>query len=953
MAKHLKLNIKNTQIAEAINLGGLKSKLAKKKEEESSSVKTAPAAEKAPPKKKSSTKEPLPSPEEESALKNVKEEGPRIRARSKSVFAEGSQKPAQTTPINVVSEPPPLDIVIPEEEPKLPEIEEVIPPSPKISAGEELRRKVFGEEAIPPLPEPQPLDQLLAASETIEKEEILPPQKPEPQKISKPQPKAPEHERERAERPQPQKIAKKEPFRPLPPKQQPKAEAPPRSSEPYVKLGPTGRHIKDLFSPKPPRPKEEVRKPEQAGRHLPPKPRDSAAASPIKVPPKVGDEFTRKSGPPSKSGTPGKSGVKEFKDVSKPAKRLGDGSSRPFNVRDLEEEQRWRKKRSGKPMRMQEEIAIIRPTSLKVRIPISIKDLASEMKLKASELISKLFLQGLIVTLNDLLSDETTIQLLGQEFGCEIVIDTSEEQRIRITDKSVKEEIKGSKTEDLILRPPVVAFMGHVDHGKTSLIDSIRKSNRAAGEAGAITQHMGAFRCHTSVGDITILDTPGHEAFSAMRARGADVTDIVVLVVAGDEGMRQQTIEAMLHAKAAKVTIVVAINKSDKPAFNPENVYRQLSEHELLPEAWGGQTLTVNCSALTGAGIQDLLEMLALQAEILELKANPHMRARGTVLETEVHKGMGSVATVLVQNGTLRLGDSIVFGQNWGRVKTMRDEFGKDVIEAGPSAPVEITGLSGLPEAGQEFIVVKSEREAREISDARMIGVRQLAVQQKKTTLTVENLLQQATPSGKKVLNIVLRADVQGSLEALRSALEKIESTKAQLHVIFAGVGEVSESDIQLASTSKGMVLGFHTAVESHADSMIKQLNVPVRLHDIIYHAIDDVKAIMTGMLDRIAQENDRGKAEVKALFKSSHAAGVIAGCTVIDGVIQRNFHIRIMRNGKLVGKAPIASVRRNKDDVREVSKGMECGIALNKFADILVGDILEAYEITYITQEL
>ena len=647
--------------------------------------------------------------------------------------------------------------------------------------------------------------------------------------------------------------------------------------------------------------------------------------------------------------------LKNSRDV-KPT-RGRQGPTREFDARDRQglrsgdEDQRWRKKRA-KGARYQQEDLTIRPTALKIRVPISIKDLASEMKLKSSELISKLFLQGLVVTLNDFLEDDTTIKLLGHEFGCDITIDSSEEQRIRITSETVEEEIAKSPPEDLITRPPVVAFMGHVDHGKTSLIDAIRKSNRVSGEAGAITQHIGAFRCSTPVGDITILDTPGHEAFSAMRARGADVTDIVVLVVAGDEGIRQQTIEAIEHAKTAGVTIVVAINKSDKPNFNVENVYRQLADQSLLPESWGGQTITVSCSAVSGQGIKELLEMLALQAEVLELRANPKTRARGTVLESELHKGMGAVATVLVQNGTLRIGDSLVFEQSWGHVKTMRDEFGRNLKEAPPCTPVAITGLSIGPDAGQEFIVVKNEREAREIGEARLLqGRHQLSIQQKKP-LTLESITIQATPTTKKMLNVILRADVQGSLEALRTALEKIESTKAELNVIFAGVGEVSESDVQLAATSKGVILGFHTRIESHADSLVKQLKIKVRLHDIIYHAIDDVKEIMTGMLDKIAQETDRGKAEIKAVFKSS-VVGLIAGCQVIEGTIQRNYNIRIVRNKEVVGKATISSLKRVKEDVREVTKGQECGIALHRFTDIQVGDILEAYEITYITQEL
>jgi translation initiation factor IF-2 len=652
--------------------------------------------------------------------------------------------------------------------------------------------------------------------------------------------------------------------------------------------------------------------------------------------------------------TPKVAKFKEFRDVKPQKRHEGD---RSFDVRDRqglratdEDGSAWRKKRQAKQRPSSEEMTV-RPVSLEIRIPISIKDLAVEMKLKSSQLIQKLFLQGLVVTINDLLEDETTLQLLGQEFGCKIRIDSSEEQRLRITDKNIAEEIRGADPAELTIRPPVVAFMGHVDHGKTSLIDIIRKSNRAAGEAGAITQHIGAFRCHTAVGDIAILDTPGHEAFSAMRARGAVVTDIIVLVIAGDEGIRQQTLEAIQHAKTAQVTMVACLNKCDKPNFNAENVYRQLADQELLPEAWGGQTITVNCSATTGEGIPQLLEMLALQAEVLELKANPNMRARGTVLESELHKGMGAVATILVQNGTLKLGDALVFGENWGRVKTMRDEYGKELKEAGPSTPIEITGISGLPEAGQEFIVVKSDKEAREIAEGRMHGSKLVNLQLKKK-VSMENLMQQAAAISKKTLNVVLRADVQGSLEALKIALEKIQSTKAELNIIFAGVGEVSESDVQLAAASKAIILGFHTAVESHAETLIKQLSVPVRLHDIIYHAIDDVRLVMLGLLDKIAQETDKGKAEVIAVFKSSQI-GAIAGCQVIEGAISRNSQIRLKRNGEIIWKGGVASLKRVKEDVREVLKGFECGILLNGFSSFEVGDILEAFEVTYITQEL
>ncbi|MFS8563406.1 MAG: translation initiation factor IF-2 [Rhabdochlamydiaceae bacterium] len=493
--------------------------------------------------------------------------------------------------------------------------------------------------------------------------------------------------------------------------------------------------------------------------------------------------------------------------------------------------------------------------------------------------------------------------------------------------------------------------MGHVDHGKTSLIDAIRKSNVAQGEAGAITQHIGAFRCHTAVGDITILDTPGHEAFSAMRTRGADVTDLVVLVIAGDEGIRAQTIEALKQAEEAKVQVLVAINKMDKPGFNADNIYRQLSEHNLLPEVWGGQTITVNCSAITGAGIKELLETLALQAEVLELKANPRMRARGSVIESQMHKGFGAVTTVLVQNGTLNLGDALVFDQEWGRVKTMHDEFGNSLEHAAPSTPVKITGLSGLPEAGSEFIVVKNEKEARLLSEGRLHIRKHVALQVKKAG--VEGLLQdQAQKQEKKVLHLILRADVQGSLEALKQSIEKIQSEKINVLIISAEVGAISESDIQLAGASKATIIGFHTQVETRAESLIKSLKVKVRLHDIIYHAIDDIKEIMVSLLDKIAQENDTGEALVKAIFKSSQL-GSIAGCQVTEGTIRRNNHIRLVRDKEVLWKGPLASLKRLKDDAKEVSKGMECGILLQGFTALKEGDLIQAYDLFYLTQEL
>lgn len=941
MAKNLKLNIKNTQIAQAVNLSSLKDKIGKKKKE----AKEEPVAENEPPLEKVETKAEAP---------------PKIKARSRSAFADGNIPQAEELHPNLY-----------------PGGEETSETSLEEGSGsEEERASLRSEEHISePFISPEAL-----RAKLFKDEQDHPEGKTQEAPVLEPLPKA---------KPAPRPVPPT-PFPVLSRRERPAFEP----QAPQEKLGPTGKHVKDLIPP--PRPaRPQPRAPGGRPDSRPPMGRPEGGRPPYRDGPRGREEPRRGPGPgpggyqrpgysqgPSRPGAPTQGYVprqkppvtppaspapteekkgtrpavgkfREFRDV-KPAKR--QEAAKQFDARDRQglragEDEGWRGKKRSKASYKAIQEETVRPSSLKIRVPITIKDLAEKMKLKASQLIGKLFLQGAMHTLNDLLEDETVIQLLGHEFGCEISVDTSEEERIRITDKSIKEEISGVDPTLLRLRPPVVAFMGHVDHGKTSLIDAIRSSNRASGEAGAITQHIGAFRCKTAVGDITILDTPGHEAFSAMRARGADVTDIVVLVVAGDEGIRQQTIEAIQHSKTAGVTIVVAINKSDKPNFNPETVYRQLSEQDLLPEVWGGQTLTINCSAVTKEGIKELLEMLALQAEILELKANPQERARGTVIESEMHKGMGAVATVLVQNGTLRVGDPLVFSHDFGKVKTMKDEHGRLLEEAGPATPVSITGLSALPAAGQEFIVVKNEKEAKEIAEARMQDLKQSTLLLKKR-ISVDTLIESAAQAGKKILNLILRADVQGSLEALKVAIMKIESTKAEPNIIFTGVGEISESDVQLAAVSKAVIIGFHTQIEGHAEMIIKELGVQTRLHDIIYHAVDDVKVLLAGLLDKIPQETEKGKALIKAVFKSSQY-GLIAGCQVSEGTISRNNHLRLIRGKEVIWKGNMASLKRVKEDVKEVSKGQECGIVLVNFNDVQENDIIEAYEITYLTQTL
>lgn len=900
MAKNLKLNVKNAQLAEALKL--IKKPAAKKKEEMSASLEEAAA----------------PQPPAEPTV---------------------AERVVETT---FDSPPPPP----PEEAPppKAPPVHEEAPPPKRTEPPAETypqrapstyrpyaERKPYNTERKPYNAERKPYTP--GTPGTPGERRPYPPREGGFERRRYPEGQRP---------PYPPRTGERKPY---PPREGERKPYPPRTGEgefkrPYGPRPPYNRP----FTPRPGGHPEFKRafpaKPGEGERRTPPR------ETPFKKPPAARGE----EGEEAKK-TVGYKDFKEYKAQRKAAQQNKAFDSRDrLGLRDDLEDQMWRKKRAHKArVVMQEEV--IRPKNLKVRLPISVKDLAAEMKLKASQLIQNLFMKGVVLTLNDFLDDETTVQLLGHDFDCEITIDTSEEERIRITDKTIKQEIQEAPPEALIIRSPVVAFMGHVDHGKTSLIDAIRKTNLAGDEAGAITQHIGAFKCHTPVGDITILDTPGHEAFSAMRARGADVTDIVVLVIAGDEGMRTQTLEALSQAKAAHVTIVVAINKSDKPNFNAENIYRELSEQELLPEAWGGQTITINCSAITGAGIESLVEMLALQAEILELKANPHMRARGTVIESEMHKGHGHVATVLVQNGTLRLGDALVFSQNYARVKTMHDEFNRELTSAGPSTPVKITGLSGLPEAGSEFIVVKDEKEARELSEKRVEGKRGQLQQQIKR-MTSESFMAAPTAAPKKMLNLLLRADVQGSVEALKTSLTKIPSQKVEANIILAGVGEISESDVQLAHASKATIIGFHTAIESHAASLIKELKVTVRLHDIIYHAVDDAKTLMEGLLDKIAQENELGEALVKATFKASQL-GVIAGCIVTEGLIKRSAHIRVVRDGTVIWKGAMASLKKVKEDVREVSKDHECGILLQNYNEVKVGDILQAFEVTYLKQEL
>ncbi|MCH9613252.1 MAG: Translation initiation factor IF-2 [Chlamydiia bacterium] len=761
---------------------------------------------------------------------------------------------------------------------------------------------------------------------------------------------------------------KKEPA----PKKAAKATPPPEKEEKVLPKAKIVRRKADVDKIENPPPPEEVKvvetapvveeKPKEETPVAPPSPvaeapkAEKKATAPKVTPKKPVPPVKPKADVKPKPGAPPpvKKPLPPKKPDQKPTRKFE--TYRPFDsrdrqgLRDNEDNRPWRKRRHFKQKSRREQ-PIQRPTSLKIRLPITVKDLAQEMKLKSSQIISKLFMQGMALTINDYLEDETTAQLIGQEFGCQITIDTTEEERLRITDKSIAEEIANVDPSVLQDRPPVITFMGHVDHGKTSLIDAIRKSNIAMGEAGAITQHIGAFKCHTDHGEVTILDTPGHEAFTLMRERGASITDIVILVIAGDEGIKPQTDEAIRMALDAKVPMVVAINKSDKEGFNAEEVYRQLAERELLPEAWGGQILTTNCSATNGEGISTLIETALLQAEILELRSDPTARARGSVVESELHKGLGAVATVLVQNGTLKYGDAIVLDEIYGRVKTMHDEFDKPIKEAGPGTPVKVTGLSEVPEAGCEFIGVVSEKEARKIADERASGQKRAHLKKKRDGIEML-MARKSELEAKKVLNLILRADVQGSVEALNSSLLGIKSAKVELNIISCEVGEISESDVELAAASNAAIVGFHTKVESHADGLIKQKKIKILNHNVIYHAVDEVKELMVETLDKVRHETEIGTAEVRMIFKSSHL-GNIAGCMVTSGLIKKEYHAKLYRDDELIWEGPFASLKRVKEEVKEVKNDTECGILLRGFDKFQEGDLIKGFEVTYVTPEL
>ena len=621
-------------------------------------------------------------------------------------------------------------------------------------------------------------------------------------------------------------------------------------------------------------------------------------------------------------------------------KNQPSGNKQKFTNKNRQRGQQFGRRRETEAERLQRiQLEKARNAQLKISIPdeISVGELATRLKQNVAKVVAKFMTMGEMHAASDIV-DFDSAALVAEEFHAKVEheVHVSIEERLFVQDDDT--------AEALVTRPPVVVVMGHVDHGKTSILDAIRKTNVTAGEAGGITQAIGAYQVRINDSPITFLDTPGHEAFTSMRARGANMTDIAVLVVAADDGIMPQTIESINHAKEANVKIIVAINKMDKPTANPERVKEQLTKYEIVPEDWGGDVACIPVSAVTGQGIDDLLERIALEAELMELKANPTRRGKGAVVEARLDKGQGPVATVLVQNGTLHRGDCLIAGTAVGRVRTMRNDKGVEVEEAGPSMPVEITGLTEVPVAGDIFEAVEDERLARELADRRMTEnkEKQFAAY---TKVTLDNLFDQMAQNDMKELAVVVKADVQGSAEAVKQSLEKLSNDEVRVRVIHAGVGAVSKSDVALADASNAIIIGFNVRPDAVAKAEAEQAKVEMRMYRVIYDAINDVGDALKGMLAPKVREVALGEAQCRQVYKIS-SVGTVAGCRVTSGKITRDGQIRVVRDGIVIVEDAIASLKRFKDDAKEVAEGFECGITLEKFADIKEGDVFECFKL-------
>ena len=624
-----------------------------------------------------------------------------------------------------------------------------------------------------------------------------------------------------------------------------------------------------------------------------------------------------------------------------PSKRKNapTGKKEKFNNRNNRRGQQFGRRRETEAERLQRiQLEKARNAQLKISIPdyMTVSELATRLKQNVAKVVAKFMQMGEMHAASDVI-DFDSAALIAEEFHAKV----EHEVHVSIEERLFTQE--EDSADQLVERPPVVVVMGHVDHGKTSILDRIRSTNVTAGEAGGITQAIGAYQVNVNGSPVTFLDTPGHEAFTAMRARGADMTDIAVLVVAADDGIMPQTIESINHAKAANVKLIVAINKMDKPTANPERVKEQLTKYEIVPEDWGGETACIPVSAATGAGIQDLLERIVLEAEVMELKANPNRRAKGAVVEARLDKGQGTIATLLVQNGTLHKGDCLIAGTAVGRVRTMRNDKGVEIESAGPSTPVEITGLTEVPTAGDIFEAVEDERLARELADKRTTEAKekQFAAY---TKVTLDNLFDQMAQNDMKELPIVVKADVQGSAEAVKQSLEKLSNDEVRVRVIHAGVGAISKSDVSLADASNAIIIGFNVRPDAVAKAEAEQAGVEMRMYRVIYDAINDVSDAMKGMLAPKVREVALGEAQVRQVYKIS-SVGTVAGCRVTDGKITRDAQLRLVRDGIVICEDSIASLKRFKDDAKEVAEGFECGITLAKFQDIKEGDVFECFK--------
>ncbi|MGA2774536.1 MAG: translation initiation factor IF-2 [Candidatus Omnitrophota bacterium] len=581
---------------------------------------------------------------------------------------------------------------------------------------------------------------------------------------------------------------------------------------------------------------------------------------------------------------------------------------------------------------------------LEIQLPVTVKDLAVKLQEKPSVIIKHLMAMKVMAGINQNVDEETAAKIC-RKFGCKIKKALGKEEQLL---GAHEEE---DKAKDLLARAPIVTFMGHVDHGKTSLLDAIRKTKVADSEHGGITQHIGAYRVKLTHGEITFLDTPGHEAFTAMRARGARITDIVVLVVAADDGVMPQTQEAIDHARAAGVPIIVAMNKIDKPSANLDKVKKQLQAVDLTPEEWNGKTITVGVSAKTGEGIDNLLEMILLEAQMLELKANPKRLAKGVVVEARMSKGRGPVATLLIENGTLHLNENIIVGNLYGKIRAMFNDHGQSVTSAGPGFPVEVLGISGVPEAGEQFFVIADEKEAKELAQARLEKERQQQVKTAKK-ISLEDLHAEIIAGKIKELKIIIKSDVQGSLEAIRDTLAKLNVSEIKVEVIHTGVGNVNSSDVILAIASNALIVGFNIEADERAKELISKEGIDFRTYNIIYELANDIKAAVEGMLAPKLKRVFLGRAEVRKVFKLSRS-GTIAGCYITKGKINRNSLVNLIRNGEVVFEGKLSSLKRFKDDVRDVAEGFECGMSLGGYDQMMEGDIIEAYEIEKIARKL